>query len=165
MTVFWVVVPCSLVEVYWHSGVLAASIIRVMSKLCARNRFETWELVGQGRASTRPVGKRVRIGWEQGSQWEKGRPQPGQKGGEDRCSSDMQGRDHPILTLFPTGPAKVLPCLTGSQLTDRFLACSLLTIPMMKAASTSGTSVNFYQTKDTTTQTTVSAIYLFVKIT
>jgi hypothetical protein len=40
--------------------VLAASIIRAMCKPHARNRFEIWEPVGQGRTLARPVGKRVR---------------------------------------------------------------------------------------------------------
>jgi hypothetical protein len=48
--------------------VLAASIIKVMSKLCARNRFEIYEPVSQGRTLTRPVGNKVRIGQEQGNQ-------------------------------------------------------------------------------------------------
>jgi hypothetical protein len=37
MAVFWVVAPCSLLNV---SEVLAASIIRAMSKPCAWNQFE-----------------------------------------------------------------------------------------------------------------------------
>jgi hypothetical protein len=57
--------------------VLTASIIKPMSKPRARNWFETWEPVGQGRTLAGPVGKRVRIGLEEGSQWEKGGPQPG----------------------------------------------------------------------------------------
>jgi hypothetical protein len=51
MAVFWVVAPCSLVEVTNVSEVLAASIIRAMSKLCMWNQFEIWEAVSQGRIS------------------------------------------------------------------------------------------------------------------
>jgi hypothetical protein len=34
----------------------------------------------QGRTLVRPAGKRMRIRWQQGSKWDKGRRQPGQKG-------------------------------------------------------------------------------------
>jgi hypothetical protein len=71
---------------------LAASIIRAMGKPRVRNQFEACEPVGHGRTLARPVGKRVKIGRRQGSQWEKGGPQPGQKGGGNRCSWDMQER-------------------------------------------------------------------------
>jgi hypothetical protein len=68
--------------VWWKftdvSEVLAASIIRAMNTPCMRNWFEKWEPVGQGRTLAGPVGKRVRIMWEQGGQWEKGKPQSGQ---------------------------------------------------------------------------------------
>jgi hypothetical protein len=43
MAVFWVVVPCSLVQVYRVSEVLAASIIRAMSKTRTKKRFEIRE--------------------------------------------------------------------------------------------------------------------------
>jgi hypothetical protein len=38
-----------------------------------------------------------------------------------------------ILTLFPTGPVKVLPWLTGSYISNRFLVHSLLISLMMVA--------------------------------
>jgi hypothetical protein len=41
MTVFWVLVLCSLVEVYQYFRDTAASIIREITKPCARNQFET----------------------------------------------------------------------------------------------------------------------------
>jgi hypothetical protein len=53
---------------------------------------------------------------------------------------------HPILIPFPIGPAKVLPCPAGFHISNRFLARGLLIALMMEAASTSETSVNFYQT-------------------
>jgi hypothetical protein len=53
---------------------------------------------------------------------------------------------HLILTLFPTGPVKVLPWLSGSYICSQFLMCGLLIALIMKAASTSETLVNFYQT-------------------
>jgi hypothetical protein len=51
----------------------------------------------------------------------------------------------PILTLFPTGPAKDLPYPSGSHISNRFLARGLLIALIMKTASTSEASVNFYQ--------------------
>jgi hypothetical protein len=54
------------------SEVLAASIIRVMSKPRARNRFQIWEPVGQGRTLAGQVGNEVSIGWGQESQQEEG---------------------------------------------------------------------------------------------
>jgi hypothetical protein len=50
------------------------------------------------------------------------------------------------LTRVLIGPAKVLPCLTGSHISKRFLARDQLIALMIEAASTSETSVNFYQT-------------------
>jgi hypothetical protein len=66
---------------------------------------------------------------------------------------------HPILTLFPTGLAKVLLCPPGSHISNQFLARRLLIALMMKAASTSETSINFHQIPGTTTQKTV--IFMF----
>jgi hypothetical protein len=51
-----------------------------------------------------------------------------------------------MLTFFSTGLVKVLPGLNGSYISNRFLARGLLIALMMEAASTSETSVNFYQT-------------------
>jgi hypothetical protein len=53
---------------------------------------------------------------------------------------------HPIFTLFPTDPTKVLPCPAGSHISNQFLVHGLLIALMMEAASNSETSVNFYQT-------------------
>jgi hypothetical protein len=53
------VVWCKFTDV---SEVLAASFIKAMSKPSARNWFETWERVGQGRTLNGPMVKRVRIG-------------------------------------------------------------------------------------------------------
>jgi hypothetical protein len=44
------------------SEVLAASIIRAISKPLARKRFEKKEPLSQGRILAEPVGKKVRIG-------------------------------------------------------------------------------------------------------
>jgi hypothetical protein len=52
---------------------------------------------------------------------------------------------HPILTPFPTSPAKVLPCPACSHISVRVLRHSSLITLMMEATSTSETSVNFYQ--------------------
>jgi hypothetical protein len=52
---------------------------------------------------------------------------------------------HTILTLFPTGPPKILPCPVGSSITTQFLAHCLLIALMMVAASTSETMVKFCQ--------------------
>jgi hypothetical protein len=43
MAVFWVVVPCSLIEVYNISEIIAASIIRVMTHLPDNRIVETSE--------------------------------------------------------------------------------------------------------------------------
>jgi hypothetical protein len=69
MTVFWDVTPCSLVEVYNVLEVLATSITRAMSKLLARNWFEIWEPVGQGRTLT---------GEEEGDDWVRAREPMGE---------------------------------------------------------------------------------------
>jgi hypothetical protein len=50
------------------------------------------------------------------------------------------------LTLFPTGPAKALNCLTGSHISNLLLVCCLLIALMLEAVSTSEMSVNFYYT-------------------
>jgi hypothetical protein len=60
MAVFWVVAPCSLAEVYQRLEVLAASIIRAMSKPRAWNRFEIQELASQGRNLDRTCGEKGR---------------------------------------------------------------------------------------------------------
>jgi hypothetical protein len=53
---------------------------------------------------------------------------------------------HPILTDFPTGPIKVLPCPNGSHISNQFLARGVLIALMMEATSTSETSETFYHT-------------------
>jgi hypothetical protein len=60
----------------------------------------------------------------------------------------------PIPTLFPTGPVKVLPWLTGSYISNQFHMRGLLVALMMEAARTSETLVNFYQTTWCYTQKT-----------
>jgi hypothetical protein len=66
----------------------------------------------------------------------------------DEISGSHGGKyeDDCLLGCFPTGPAKVLPCHTGSHISNQFLARGLLIALMMEAASTSETPVNFYQT-------------------
>jgi hypothetical protein len=46
----------------------------------------------------------------------------------------------------PLGRPRFLPWLTDSNISNRFLALGLLIALMMKAARTSETLVNFYQT-------------------
>jgi hypothetical protein len=102
----------------------------------------------QGRTLARPLGWRVRFEQEKRNQWEKGRPHTGQRGGEVgvawACKIEQKGCltytclplphfrpdcDLPFshqlpcrfFTLFPIGPAKVLPCLTGSHTSNQLL--------------------------------------------
>jgi hypothetical protein len=53
---------------------------------------------------------------------------------------------HPILTIFPIGPARILPCPTSSLIWNQFLVRGLLIAPMMEAVSNAETSVYFHQT-------------------
>jgi hypothetical protein len=53
---------------------------------------------------------------------------------------------HPILTFYPIGAPKVLPCPTASLTLKLFLAHVLLIILKMEEANTCETSVDIYQT-------------------
>jgi hypothetical protein len=59
MDVISVTVLCSLADI---SEVLAAFIIRAVSKPCTRNWFEIYEPVSQGRTMARAVGNKMSIG-------------------------------------------------------------------------------------------------------
>jgi hypothetical protein len=50
-----------------------------------------------------------------------------------------------MLTSFPAVPAEVMPCLTGSYMSNQFLACGLLITLMIVPVRTSETLVNSYQ--------------------
>jgi hypothetical protein len=54
---------------------------------------------------------------------------------------------NPIPTLFPIGLAMIILCPTGSHISNQFLAQGLFIALTIEAASTSETSVDFYQTK------------------
>jgi hypothetical protein len=58
MTVFWDVALCSLVEVKRRFSGLDASKIRAISKWRARNWFQIWQPVRQGRNLQAPLKRR-----------------------------------------------------------------------------------------------------------
>jgi hypothetical protein len=55
-------------------------------------------------------------------------------------------KDIHVVTPFPIGPAKILPCPTNSIISTRFFTFGLFTTLMMEAVRTSETSVSFNNT-------------------
>jgi hypothetical protein len=92
---------------------------------------------------TRPVGNRVGIGRGPGANRKEGVCHSLARMGKRTCNRESLARSQPCSPLVRS---RFLPWLTGSCISNRFHACSLLIILMMEAARTSETSVNFYQT-------------------